>query len=79
MAGQPRIDPLPLQQLAVRAGLRQGTALQRQDQVGIADRRQAMRIQPNRPMDAALSTLVEFLAEEGRGTGAWQNLAGEAR
>jgi LysR family glycine cleavage system transcriptional activator len=26
-------------------------------------------------MDAALPTLVEFLAEEGRSTGAWQNLA----
>jgi LysR family glycine cleavage system transcriptional activator len=34
-----------------------------------------MRIQANRPMDAALPTLVEFLAEEGRSTGAWQNLA----
>ncbi|CAB3898785.1 Glycine cleavage system transcriptional activator [Achromobacter anxifer] len=38
-----------------------------------------MRIQANRPMDAALPTLVEFLAEEGRSTGAWQNLADRAR
>ena len=38
-----------------------------------------MRIQANRPMDAALPTLVEFLAEEGRSTGAWQNLADAGR
>lgn len=38
-----------------------------------------MRIQANRPMDAALPTLVEFLAEEGRSTGAWQHQAEEAR
>ena len=37
-----------------------------------------MRMQPNRPMDAALPALVEFLAEEGRSPGAWQNLAQEA-
>lgn len=38
-----------------------------------------MRIQANRPMDAALPTLVEFLAEEGRSTGAWQHQAEAAR
>ncbi|CAB3913099.1 Glycine cleavage system transcriptional activator [Achromobacter aegrifaciens] len=38
-----------------------------------------MRIQANRPMDAALPTLVEFLAEEGRSTGAWQNLVDAGR
>lgn len=30
-----------------------------------------MRLQANRPMDASLPALVEFLAEEGRSTGAW--------
>ncbi len=30
-----------------------------------------MRIQPHRPMDASLPTLVEFLAEEGRRAPAW--------
>ncbi|NMK49809.1 LysR substrate-binding domain-containing protein [Achromobacter sp. Bel] len=33
-----------------------------------------MRLQANRPMDASLPALVEFLAEEGRSTGAWQNV-----
>lgn len=31
-----------------------------------------MRIQPNRPMDASLPALVEFLLEEGKSRGAWQ-------
>ena len=33
-----------------------------------------MRIHANRPMDASLPALVEFLAEEGRSTGAWQDV-----
>ncbi|WP_224776835.1 LysR substrate-binding domain-containing protein [Achromobacter insolitus] len=32
-----------------------------------------MRIHANRPMDPSLPALVEFLAEEGRSTGAWQS------
>jgi LysR family glycine cleavage system transcriptional activator len=32
-----------------------------------------MRIQANRPMDASLPALVEFLLEEGRSPGAWQH------
>ena len=32
-----------------------------------------MRIHANRPMDASLPALVEFLAEEGRAAAAWQN------
>jgi LysR family glycine cleavage system transcriptional activator len=31
-----------------------------------------MRIHANRPMDASLPALVEFLAEEGRSLGVWQ-------
>ncbi|MNR27608.1 DNA-binding transcriptional activator GcvA [compost metagenome] len=37
-----------------------------------------MRIHANRPMDPSLPALVEFLAEEGRSTGAWQNQGGAA-
>ena len=35
-----------------------------------------MRMQPNRPMDAALPALVEFLAEEGRSRGMAESGAG---
>ncbi|ASC68290.1 LysR family transcriptional regulator [Achromobacter denitrificans] len=38
-----------------------------------------MRIQPNRPMDASLPALVEFLLEEGRSLGAWQQPGRGAR
>jgi len=33
-----------------------------------------MRLQANRPMDASLPALVEFLAEEGRSMGVWQDV-----
>ncbi|MGE8614526.1 MAG: LysR substrate-binding domain-containing protein [Achromobacter veterisilvae] len=38
-----------------------------------------MRIQANRPMDASLPALVEFLLEEGRSPGAWQHSGSGAR